>query len=84
MLTEFMPRKPSNGVAVNNFVRNIFSCVGAAVTEPLIQAIGNGWLFTIFGLFSFVAGFGCLWAMKRYSKHWRITMDKNLSKVMGT
>lgn len=28
MLTEFMPRKSSSGVAVNNFVRNIFSCVG--------------------------------------------------------
>jgi MFS family permease len=28
MLTEFMPRKSSNGIAVQNFVRNIASCVG--------------------------------------------------------
>lgn len=32
MLTEFMPKKGSSGVAVNNFVRNIFSCVGGIGT----------------------------------------------------
>lgn len=83
MLTEFMPRKPSNGVAVNNFVRNIFSCIGSAVTEPLIEAIGNGWLFTIFGLVAIVTGVGSIWAMKRYGDRWRITMDKNMERVMG-
>ena len=83
MLTEFAPRKPSNGVALNNFVRNIFSCVGAAITEPLIEAIGNGWLFTIFGLLAFVSGFLSIWAMKRYGDHWRITMDKKIDTIMG-
>ncbi|KAL4881357.1 major facilitator superfamily domain-containing protein [Aspergillus karnatakaensis] len=50
MLTEFMPRKSSEGVALNNFMRNIFSCVGSFVTAPIINGIGNGWLFTIIGL----------------------------------
>ncbi|RMJ22061.1 multidrug resistance transporter, partial [Aspergillus sp. HF37] len=50
MLTEFMPKKSSTGVALNNFVRNIFSCVGSLVTAPIITAIGNGWIFTILGL----------------------------------
>ncbi|KKA21610.1 Uncharacterized protein T310_4397 [Rasamsonia emersonii CBS 393.64] len=53
MLTEFMPKKSSAGVALNNFVRNIFSCVGAVVASPIIHAIGNGWLFTILGLLGF-------------------------------
>ena len=47
MLTEFMPKKSSSGVAVNNFVRNIFSCVGGVVAQPLVTAIGDGWLFTV-------------------------------------
>ncbi|KAG9790940.1 MFS general substrate transporter, partial [Aureobasidium melanogenum] len=36
MLTEFMPARSSSGVALNNFCRNIFSCVGGIVGAPLI------------------------------------------------
>ena len=83
MLTEFMPRKASNGVALNNFVRNIFSCTGGALTDPLIQAMGNGWLFTMLGLLSLITGVLSVWSMKRYGPHWRITMDKRMASVQG-
>jgi len=78
MLTEFMPRKASTGIAVNNFLRNIFSCVGAIVAAPLIHAIGNGWLCTIFGLVSVVSGIGVIWSMKTFSEKWRIEMDRQM------
>lgn len=80
MLTEFMPKKASNGVALNNFVRNIFSCVGAAVTEPLMTAIGNGWLFTGFGVIALLSGFISIFLMKRFGDTWRIAMDKNMDR----
>ncbi|TKA30743.1 hypothetical protein B0A50_02463 [Salinomyces thailandicus] len=83
MLTEFMPRKASNGVALNNFVRNIFSCIGIIVTSPLIGALGNGWLFTIVGLVALVSGCASIWAMKRFGDHWRVTMDERMEKAMG-
>ncbi|GAB7358917.1 hypothetical protein MBLNU230_g4137t1 [Neophaeotheca triangularis] len=83
MLTEFMPRKASHGIALNNFVRNIFSCVGGAVAEPLIDAIGNGWLFTIIGLISVVGGVLTIWAMKRFGDHWRVRMDAKMEEQMG-
>lgn len=83
MLTEFMPRKASNGVALNNFVRNMFSCIGAALTDPLINAIGNGWLFTILGIICLASGFFSIWAMKRYGPRWRIVMDRKIDKVQG-
>ncbi|KAI7563959.1 hypothetical protein KC317_g7375, partial [Hortaea werneckii] len=83
MLTEFMPRKASNGVALNNFVRNIFSCVGVILTSPLIGALGNGWLFTIVGLIALVSGCLSIWAMKRFGDHWRVTMDERMEKAMG-
>ena len=79
MLTEFMPKKASNGVAVNNFVRNIFSCVGAIVAQPLISAIGNGWLFTGVGVIA-AASSVVIWAMRRFGPRWRQTMDRELSK----
>jgi multidrug resistance protein len=83
MLTEFMPRKASNGVALNNFCRNIFSCVGTIITSPLIDAIGNGWLFTGVAVIALVSGFAVISAMKRYGDGWRVKMDKRMDKVMG-
>ncbi|CAF9915250.1 MAG: hypothetical protein HETSPECPRED_002341 [Heterodermia speciosa] len=77
MLTEFMPRRASSGVAVNNFVRNIFSCVGAIVAGPLISTIGDGWLFTIMGLWA-MASCVVVWAMRHYADRWRARMEKEL------
>ncbi|KAJ5659596.1 hypothetical protein N7507_006047 [Penicillium longicatenatum] len=77
MLTEFMPKKSSIGVALNNFVRNIFSCVGSLITAPLINAIGNGWLFTILGLIGFTSALVILF-MKIYGPRWRLKMDERM------
>jgi predicted MFS family arabinose efflux permease len=78
MLTEFMPKKSSSGVAVNNFSRNIFSCVGGVVASPLIDAIGNGWLFTGLGVLAWASG-SVMWAMRRYGRRWREDMDRKLN-----
>ena len=78
MLTEFMPKKASNGVAANNFVRNIFSCVGAIIAQPLISAIGNGWLFTGVGVIA-AASSVVVWAMRRFGPRWRQVMDEKLN-----
>jgi predicted MFS family arabinose efflux permease len=78
MLTEFMPRQASTGIAVNNFVRNIFSCVGGIVAAPLIDAIGNGWLCTILGLVALISGAAVIMSMKKYADRWRIDMDRRM------
>ncbi|CAK1357119.1 MFS antiporter QDR3 [Cercospora beticola] len=83
MLTEFMPRKASSGIALNNFVRNILSCIGAIVTEPIINGIGDGWLFTGIAIIAWVTGILTVWSMKKFGPRWRIAMDKRLDKVMG-
>lgn len=74
MLTEFMPQNASAGVALNNFMRNIFSCVGSLVTAPIIDAIGNGWLFTILGLVAFASS-STLFTMRVFGPRWRESMD---------
>ncbi|KAI4195041.1 MAG: hypothetical protein LQ348_002530 [Seirophora lacunosa] len=75
MLTEFMPEKASAGVAVNNFARNICSCIGAVTADPLISAIGNGWLFTGLGVIA-MASSVVIWAMRKYGPRWRQVMDR--------
>lgn len=78
MLTEFLSKRSSSGVAVNNFVRNIFSCVGGIVASPIIDAIGNGWLFTILGILCWISAFVVIWAMRKFGPKWRIEMNKKL------
>lgn len=78
MLTEFMPKKSSSGVALNNFMRNIFSCVGSIVAAPIIHAIGNGWMFTILGLLA-IASSSSLLAMRVFGARWRQKMDGHLN-----
>ena len=83
MLTEFMPKKSSNGVALNNLVRNIFSCVCSVVANPLIETIGNGWLFTILAVVPLFVGIFAILAIKRYSVKWRKDMEDNLDRIAG-
>ncbi|KAL5340504.1 major facilitator superfamily domain-containing protein [Aspergillus crustosus] len=80
MLTEFMPRKSSEGVALNNFMRNIFSCVGSFVTAPIIDGIGNGWLFTIVGLVA-IASAGVIVVMRVFGERWKGEMDGLMREV---
>lgn len=81
MLTEFMPQRSSSGIALNNFVRNIFSCVGSVVAQPLIEVMGNGWLCTMVGLFALVTGNAAVWALRKYGARWREGMDRGREGV---
>lgn len=81
MLTEFVRKKSSAGVAVNNFVRNILSCVGTVVAAPWINAIGVGWVFTSICIFCTVAGCLGIWVLRRNAERWRKAMDKALEDM---
>ncbi|PHH66946.1 hypothetical protein CDD81_5298 [Ophiocordyceps australis] len=81
MLTEFVHSRSSAGVAVNNFVRNILSCVGTIVAAPWINAIGTGWVFTILAIVCFVFGFVGVWVLRRNASRWRQHMDAALNKT---
>jgi hypothetical protein len=63
---------------VNNFVRNIFSCVGGVVAQPLLDVMGNGWLCTMLGLFAWVTGNLAIWALRKKGPVWRVEMDKKM------
>ncbi|KAF2093760.1 major facilitator superfamily transporter multidrug resistance [Rhizodiscina lignyota] len=80
MLTEFLPGRASMGIAVNNFIRNIFSCVGGVIAGPLITAIGNGWLCTILALLCLVSGIAVIASMKAFGPRWREKMMEELKE----
>ncbi|KAI1429144.1 major facilitator superfamily domain-containing protein [Xylaria sp. FL1777] len=78
MLTEFMPKRASSGVALNNFVRNILSATGTVVTRPLIDAIGYGWLATAVALIAWIGGTIALFLIRRNSQKWRKVMNEQM------
>ncbi|KAI0433519.1 major facilitator superfamily domain-containing protein [Xylaria sp. FL1042] len=78
MLTEFMPKRASSGVALNNFVRNILSATGTVVTRPLIDAIGYGWLVTAVALLAWIGGSISLLLITRNSQKWRKVMNEQM------
>ncbi|KAI9661396.1 MAG: hypothetical protein M1831_003129 [Alyxoria varia] len=78
MLTEFMPRNSSNGVALNSCVRYIFAFLGTLLAEPLMSALGNGGLFTLLGGIS-LASCSVIVLMKRNGEKWRVDMDKRMA-----
>ena len=82
MLTEFMPKKSSTGVALNNLIRNFFSCIGAIVGEAWVRNLGNGWVFTILGCWS-LTNVAVVWAMRRRGSKWREEMDRALNSEDG-
>lgn len=79
VLTEFTPKRSSSGIALNNFVRNILSCIATVVTQPIIDAMGTGWMCTMVGLFALVTTLGALIALKTQGQKWRVAMDKKFN-----
>lgn len=56
------------------------SCVGAVVAEPLVGALGAGWLFTGVGMIAAVSSAAAVWAMGRFGPRWRVAMDRQLGE----
>ncbi|RDA88303.1 hypothetical protein CP532_6578 [Ophiocordyceps camponoti-leonardi (nom. inval.)] len=83
MLTEFVQKRTSAGVAINNFARNILSCVGTVVAAPWLDAVGPGWVFTAVALFCLGAGLVGMWLLARYARRWRRRMDEVLNNNEG-
>ena len=80
MLTEFMPKNASHGIAANNFIRNISGGISGIVAEPMIRAIGNGWCFTIWAIIGAISGPLVILLMMRYGAEWTVKMDRELNK----
>lgn len=81
MLTEFVRKRSSAGVAVNNLVRNTLSCIGAIVAAPWIHAIDVGWVFTIICILCMVISYTGVWLLRKNAPKWRVRMDEALNEM---
>ena len=51
---------------------------GGVVGQPLIDAMGVGWLMTTLGLVCWISGNLTIWLLRRNSRKWRVQMDRAL------
>lgn len=71
LLVDIYPESPSTAAASSNITRCALSAVAVAILQPLVDAMGRGWLFTALAVLSGGGGMATMWAMTRYSMQWR-------------
>lgn len=73
-LVDALPGRGSSATAVSNLVRMILAAVATFVGEPLQNALGFGWLYTMWGLLG-LALVSLLVLLRRNGKAWREKTD---------
>lgn len=71
LLVDIHPDRPSTASAAASLVRSGLSGIGVAVLQPLTDALGWGWYFTVMGLVvSVFQGIGII-VLLRWGRRWR-------------
>jgi len=52
LLVDVFPESPSTAAAAASITRCAMAAAGVAVLQPLLDAAGRGWFFTVLGLWS--------------------------------
>lgn len=81
MLTEFVRKRSSGSVAVNNFVRNILSCIGTIVAAPWMKGVGIGYMMTALCIICLLLRSVGILPINKKAQKWREAMDEALKKM---
>jgi len=71
LLVDIFPSSPSTAAAAGNTVKCVLLAATVAVLQPLMEAVGRGWVFTILTVLSGGGGFVAAWMIKKNGMEWR-------------
>lgn len=71
LLVDIFPKRPAAAAAANNITRCALSAAAVAALQPLSEAIGYSWLFTLIALIDGGAGLLAIWVLRRWGSAWR-------------
>lgn len=74
LLVDIHPGKPGSATAANNFTRCLLGAGSTAIIEPMMDAVGVGWSFTIMGALYIICAPFLVMVMKRGMK-WRAQLQ---------
>ncbi|KAJ9609216.1 hypothetical protein H2200_006988 [Cladophialophora chaetospira] len=80
LLVDVFPESPSTAAAAASITRCAMAATGVAILQPLLDAAGRGWYFTVLGLWSGSLGAVAVWCIKNKGMGWRsMRIDKRVS-----
>jgi MFS family permease len=71
LLVDIFPESPSTAAAAASIVRCTMAAAGVAVLQPLLDAVGRGWFFTMVGLGSGAFGAIAVLLIRTKGMGWR-------------
>ncbi len=71
LIVDLHPLRPSTAQAAVNLVRCAFAAGGLAALQPLIDAVGAGWCYTIFALLTGGTALACVVFGRIWGEKWR-------------
>lgn len=73
MYVDLHPKEPGIASVGVSLTRCLVAAAGVAVLEVLLDAVGPGWTFTIYGLLCGLS-VPMLWAVRNHGQQWRMQL----------
>ncbi|EED16919.1 hypothetical protein TSTA_019800 [Talaromyces stipitatus ATCC 10500] len=71
LLVDLFPSNPGTAAEASNITRCVLSAVAVAIMQPLVDAMGIGWFFSLLALISGGGGLAANFAITRFGTIWR-------------
>ena len=71
LMVDVFPESPSTAAAATSVARCAMAAAGVAILQPLLDAAGRAWYFTVLGLWSGIFGAGAVFILRRKGMIWR-------------
>ncbi|AEO68576.1 uncharacterized protein THITE_2118143 [Thermothielavioides terrestris NRRL 8126] len=71
LIVDIFPDKPGTAAAANNITRCTLAAAAVAIIDPLVRALGYGWVFTLLGVFDAVSCMLAVVVLRRWGRTWR-------------
>ncbi|KAK4032545.1 major facilitator superfamily domain-containing protein [Parachaetomium inaequale] len=78
LIVDVFPNTTGTAAAANNITRCALAAAGVAMLDPLVSALGYGWVFTLLGLFDAISCVLAVVALRRWGRIWR---DKRADRL---
>jgi len=72
LIVDIFPGKAGTAAASNNITRCTLSAAAVALLQPMKEAIGNGWMFTILGLIDGLSSIFAVMILRKWGWAWRL------------
>jgi MFS family permease len=71
LLVDMFPESPSTAAATSSITRCAMAAASVAILQPLLNATGRGWYFTLLGIWSGSCGGVVVYLIRRKGMEWR-------------